>query len=641
VNRCWVTARYIRHNIRTVAVAAALLSCIMLQSCAGQTNTEFIAARNDVEPTPGYGRLVVYLHNPVFGSVDVNRYNIAINKYIAGSITGTSSLMIDLPTGAYLVQASNDISKQISGNYNFDLINSITINISTGNVAYAVLTQIPLAPAPTLGPADPSIAFGIVSRHSRSLADISFSKRFSTSRKIATSTSENLAVGTSGYVAFSNGRRVVCKWGNGGAFVTELASCPYGSEFFGYGDAPKNTNLTTAQATNAAPVGEHKAGGVQITPSTELSQTGGTTPSLNQAQAVPRSIGRTVPVLVVPVNLETITQAVDVAGKVQGGGRLVSLSVDGSDATFGSDGSFSFRRAVPVGESEIRLVATDEWGQTSDARIKVVRSIKASGATLASLDPIHVQGRIRPTALALIIGIEKYENAPSADFAENDARSFYDYATNALGIRSERIKLLTGNDARRLDIRKAVLNWAKPLILRGQTDVFVFFSGHGLASEDGNDLFLLPYDGDRSLLADSSIRRKDIIDAITDAGAASATFFLDTCYSGGTRGKDTLVAAARPIMVSAKEQQIPPNVTILAAAGNDQLSSSLEPVKHGLFSYFLMKGLEGNAAGSDHTITAAKLEAYLADHIPSEAAKLGRTQMPQLVGDGSRVISSW
>ncbi|CAA7627263.1 conserved hypothetical protein [Magnetospirillum sp. SS-4] len=101
------------------------------------------------------------------------------------------------------------------------------------------------------------------------------------------------------------------------------------------------------------------------------------------------------------------------------------------------------------------------------------------------------------------------------------------------------------------------------------------------------------------------------------------------------------MASARPILVTAKELAAPPNVTILAAAGNDQLSSSLPAAKHGLFSYFLMKGLEGEAAGPDRTITAAKLEAYLAEKITVEAAKLGRAQTPQLIGDGSRVISSW
>jgi uncharacterized caspase-like protein len=82
-------------------------------------------------------------------------------------------------------------------------------------------------------------------------------------------------------------------------------------------------------------------------------------------------------------------------------------------------------------------------------------------------------------------------------------------------------------------------------------------------------------------------------------------------------------------------------VTILAASGSNQLSSTLDQTKHGLFSYFLMKGLEGDAAEGEHVITAAKLEAYLADHIPGEAARLGRTQTPQLLGDSNRVLSSW
>jgi ankyrin repeat protein len=340
--------------------------------------------------------------------------------------------------------------------------------------------------------------------------------------------------------------------------------------------------------------------------------------------------------------LRTASATVDIAGKVVGVGKLVTFKVDDSDAPIGTDGSFAFRRAVPIGDSDVKLVTTNEWGQTADATVKVIRSVPVAAApTFPPLDPARAKAKPRPKAVALIIGIERYENAPPAEFAESDARSFYDYATNALGIPRDRIKLLTGGDARRLDVRKALLNWAKPLIVRGQTDMFVFFAGHGLATSDGKELFLLPYDGDRTLLADSGIRRREIIDIFADAEAASTTFFIDACYSGGTRTSETLIPSARPILVTAKDEQVPSNVTILAAAANDQLSSSLAPAKHGLFSYFLMKGLEGEAAGGDHTITAAKLEAYFADHIPPEAAKLGRTQTPQLIGDGGRVLSSW
>ncbi|MBX9633483.1 MAG: caspase family protein, partial [Magnetospirillum sp.] len=287
------------------------------------------------------------------------------------------------------------------------------------------------------------------------------------------------------------------------------------------------------------------------------------------------------------------------------------------------------------------LTATDEWGQTSETRVKVTRIVAVAETALPPLMPSRVHGKPRPNALALIIGVEHYKSVPAAEFAENDAKVFYDYATNALGIPVDRVRLLVGGDAQKVDVEAAILTWLKPLVVKGQTEVFVYFSGHGLASDDGRDLYLLPQDGNRALLDRSALRRKEVVDMIVESGAKSATLFLDTCYSGGTRGKDVLLASARPILLVGKDESLPANVTILAAAGNDQLSSSLAGAKHGLFSYFLMKGLEGAAAGGERTITAAKLNAYMAEHIPPEAAKLGRTQMPQLMGDGDRVLVSW
>ena len=350
----------------------------------------------------------------------------------------------------------------------------------------------------------------------------------------------------------------------------------------------------------------------------------------------------TVPIIYVVPSIRTSESTVDVSGKIVSEGKIVSLTADGNALSFSGDGDFSFSRAAPIGKSEIRLIATNELGMSGRATIRIARTTPdASIAAFPPLDPTHLKGAANPKAVALIIGIEHYKSAPPAEYAENDARIFYDYAVNALGVSADRIKLLTGSEAHRLDVEKALLTWVKPLIAKDQTDVFVFFSGHGLASDDGKDLFLLPYDGDRDLLAESSLRRKKVIDVVTEAGAKSATLFLDTCYSGGTRSKVNLLASARPILIAAKEESLPANVTILAAAANDQLSSSLASTKHGLFSYFLMKGLEGEAAGDGHAITANTLAAYLANRIPPEAAKLGRSQTPQLLGDGGKVLSSW
>jgi hypothetical protein len=254
-----------------------------------------------------------------------------------------------------------------------------------------------------------------------------------------------------------------------------------------------------------------------------------------------------------PANLSVSAPVVDVSGKVAGGGEVKDFTVDGKPAPIGRDGRFGFKRAVPIGDSEITLAAIDEWGRAATAKITVSRTPAAErDDSFANPDPFAVKGKARPQALALIIGIEGYESSPAAEFAEQDAKAFYDYALSVLGVPETRIRLLTGQKARRLGIEKTVATWLVPQI-GPETEVFVFYSGHGLASDDGKDLFLLPYDGDRSYLAGSSIRRQDLIASITAAKPKSLRMFLDTCYSGGTRSGETLIASIRPVLLAAKD----------------------------------------------------------------------------------------
>lgn len=144
------------------------------------------------------------------------------------------------------------------------------------------------------------------------------------------------------------------------------------------------------------------------------------------------------------------------------------------------------------------------------------------------------------------------------------------------------------------------------------------------------------------LLEDSSLVREEVFAALSDAAPSSVTVLLDTCFSGGTRTKEVLVAGARGLRVAAKSIDLPPNFTVLSAAANDQISSSLLEAKHGPFSYFLMRGLEGDAdADGDRKITTGELHAYVVSNVPREAVRLGRAQNPQLAGDPDRVVVQW
>ena len=77
---------------------------------------------------------------------------------------------------------------------------------------------------------------------------------------------------------------------------------------------------------------------------------------------------------------------------------------------------------------------------------------------------------------------------------------------------------------------------------------------------------------------------------IAAANPRSVTVFLDTCYSGTTRGTDMLIAS-RPIAIKAIKSAIPDNFTVFSAAAGDQTSKPLNEAQHGMFSYYLMKGM--------------------------------------------------
>ena len=116
--------------------------------------------------------------------------------------------------------------------------------------------------------------------------------------------------------------------------------------------------------------------------------------------------------------------------------------------------------------------------------------------------------------------------------------------------------------------------------------------------------------------------------------------FLDTCYSGISRDEKMLLASARPIRVTQKNQnEIPNNFTIFSASKLNQISSGFKEAKHGIFSYYLMKGLEGKADNNqDKILTSQELLSYMDKNISQTAAVLGREQNPSLSGNKDKVL---
>ncbi|MCH1559049.1 MAG: caspase family protein, partial [Alphaproteobacteria bacterium] len=331
-------------------------------------------------------------------------------------------------------------------------------------------------------------------------------------------------------------------------------------------------------------------------------------------------------------------------GRVTDKADKIFVEIDGQPVQV-KKGKFKVKRYSPVDE-QIKIVAIDQWGNKSKTKlinitIDIDETIVAN--KLEPLNPSNISNKSSNNKVALIIGIENYTEAPKANYANLDAKYFFDYARRAFGVKKQNINLLVNEEATVVKTDKALSLWLKSKIKKNRSDLIIFFAGHGLASSDGKELYLLPQDGNPDRLERTALSRTDLFKEIISLNPKSVTMFLDTCYSGVSRDEQMLLASARPIRIVADEQEgIPDNFTIFSASQLDQISSGLKEANHGIFSYYLMKGLEGKAdSNQDKKITNGELLAYMDENISQKAAEQGREQNPSLAGDPEKILISY
>lgn len=326
-----------------------------------------------------------------------------------------------------------------------------------------------------------------------------------------------------------------------------------------------------------------------------------------------------------------------VSGVVIDDSGVAELMINGSKIIFEEDGRFKYPTYVPNEGLDVAIRAVDFMGLVTTETVRLERT--SNDLKVSSLTPVNpLIGPKQQTSrhrAALIIGVENYEASAPAQFASRDAQMFADYAREKLGIPAGNVKVLTDSEASEREILTALKVWLPTAVEPEKTDLYVFYAGHGMPTADGSSAYLVPYDGDVRLLEDTAISRKRFFDEIDRAGPRSATFFFDNCYSGATRSEQLLLAA-RPLTIKVEETDIPDNYLVFAAGETDQIAGVEPEVKHGRFSYFVFKGLEGEAdANQDGKISAGELHQYVRESVGRFSAG---AQTPTMLGDAGRWV---
>ena len=317
-----------------------------------------------------------------------------------------------------------------------------------------------------------------------------------------------------------------------------------------------------------------------------------------------------------------------------------SLKINGEELGGKADGNYSVKRVARVGqETKFTIAGVDVNGNTDTKTISVSRTVVESKVTYPPLSPDRIKRQPDRDAVAVIIGISNYKSLPKAEFAKDDAQVFYDYAIRALGVKPGNIKLLMDEQADAEEIYTAFKTWL-PARVKSTTDVYVFYSGHGLPTPDGTGLYWLPQRANRDLISKTGILISEVNSDMQASNPKSVTIFMDACYSGQTRGGETLLASVRPIALRSQSTTFPANFTVISASQADQISSSSPELQHGIFSYYLMRGMEGEAdLNKDGKITLNETQSYLSDNVGRHARIMNRQQEPQVIGDGNKVLT--
>ncbi len=215
-----------------------------------------------------------------------------------------------------------------------------------------------------------------------------------------------------------------------------------------------------------------------------------------------------------------------------------------------------------------------------------------------------------PRGYALIIGIANYKNLPAneqLDYSERDADAIYSVLISPEGgnFRAENVHRLTGSKATLANLKQELESWL-PSVAKADDRVFIYFAGHGFIQ--GGRAYLAPYDLDPKNIPGTGYPMDTLGNvAGSRIKAKWKVLVTDSCHSGAITPDADAVAYNRSLLDLSR------SMFLLTASRDRERSFESKDWGggHGIFTYYVVKGLEGEAdEDGDGIVTADELADY-------------------------------
>lgn len=305
----------------------------------------------------------------------------------------------------------------------------------------------------------------------------------------------------------------------------------------------------------------------------------------------------------------------------------------------------------PVEPEIVEVKADMEQLKNQVARFEYTSDkITANLGNIVDIRQVTPSKTVRTNSVAIIMGIENYDNFISAPYAKNDAEIVEDYFKNILGV--DKVFVYTNDEVSGYffdnkfnpdygELQKA--------IIPEKTDLFVYYSGHGLPSKDGSKVYLFPSDGRLEALSRHGYDINDFFNNIEKLGAKNTMVIIDACFSGSTRATENQqvknLVAMKGVSIKPKVNQPwerNPDFSVFSSSSFNETSLGFDESQTGLFTYYLCAGLQGKAdANKDNIITLGELKTYVIENVRTTSVKIMGKQTPVFHGNEELILTEY
>jgi hypothetical protein len=222
------------------------------------------------------------------------------------------------------------------------------------------------------------------------------------------------------------------------------------------------------------------------------------------------------------------------------------------------------------------------------------------------------QKNLRPRVFAVVVGISDYQGTTlDLNYSDRDAQLFYNHLKSAMPV-----EVAAGKTVLLLNERATLsnINAALSDVFRTSSanDFIIFyFSGHGSVGE------FVPYNHSVGL------KHVDLKNYFKNTAAKFRLVVADACFSGS-------IGTANETSVSSTQDLYDSRLAVIMSSKPNQTSLEMGSLKQGVFSYHLIRGMQGLAdLNKDRYVTAGELFMYTKNKVSSHTSN---EQIPVIYG---------